>query len=76
MSEYLHGAYARILEVGSKVASKSQSAIVYVGTAPVHTGCRRRGQREQTDRPSTASPKRAGCLAIPTNGATTRFAKR
>lgn len=37
MSEYLHGAYGEIHAVGTKVAAKSQSAIVYVGTAPVHT---------------------------------------
>ena len=36
MSEYLHGAYGQVQEVGSKVASKSLSAIIYVGTAPVH----------------------------------------
>lgn len=37
MSEYLHGAYGEIHAIGTKVAVKSQSAIVYVGTAPVHT---------------------------------------
>lgn len=36
MSEYLHGAYGQITESGSKVSSKSKSAFVYVGTAPVH----------------------------------------
>lgn len=36
MSEYLHGAYGQITESGSKVSSKSRSAFVYVGTAPVH----------------------------------------
>lgn len=37
MAEYLHGAYGQIQAVGTKVATKSQNAIVYVGTAPVHT---------------------------------------
>lgn len=37
MSDYLHGAYGQIQSVGARVASASQSAIVYVGTAPVHT---------------------------------------
>lgn len=36
MSDYLHGAYGQITESGSKVSSKSKSAFVYVGTAPVH----------------------------------------
>lgn len=37
MSEYLHGAYGKIQAVGARVADKSLQAIVYVGTAPVHT---------------------------------------
>lgn len=37
MADYLHGAYSRIQSVGTKVATKSLNAIVYVGTAPVHT---------------------------------------
>jgi phage tail sheath protein FI len=37
MAEYLHGAYGRIQAIGTKVAIKSRNAIVYVGTAPVHT---------------------------------------
>ena len=37
MADYLHGAYGRINAVGSRVAEESQGAIVYVGTAPVHT---------------------------------------
>ena len=36
MSDYLHGAYGQITESGSRVSSKSKSAFVYVGTAPVH----------------------------------------
>ncbi len=36
MSEYLHGAYGNIQAVGTKVSAKSRSAIVYIGTAPVH----------------------------------------
>ena len=37
MADYLHGAYGQIQAVGTKVAAKSQNAIVYVGTAPVQT---------------------------------------
>ena len=37
MSQYLHGAYGQIQAVGTRVADESQGAIVYVGTAPVHT---------------------------------------
>lgn len=37
MADYKHGAYGMIQNVGSRVANDSQSAIVYVGTAPVHT---------------------------------------
>lgn len=37
MADYLHGAYGTVQAVGTKVAAKSLSAIVYVGTAPVHT---------------------------------------
>lgn len=37
MADYLHGAYGEIQAVGTKVAIKSRNAIVYVGTAPVHT---------------------------------------
>lgn len=36
MAEYLHGAYGQQQAVGSRVASESQSAVVLVGTAPVH----------------------------------------
>ena len=37
MSEYKHGAYGQIQAVGSRIADESQSVIVYIGTAPVHT---------------------------------------
>lgn len=37
MADYLHGAYGEINAVGTRVADTSQGAIVYVGTAPVHT---------------------------------------
>ena len=36
MSDYLHGAYGNISAAGNKVAATGKSAIVYVGTAPVH----------------------------------------
>lgn len=37
MAEYLHGAYGQINAVGNRVSDESQSAIVCIGTAPVHT---------------------------------------
>jgi len=36
MIEYKHGTYGNVHAVGTKVSANSQSAIVYVGTAPVH----------------------------------------
>ena len=36
MAEYLHGAYGQINAVGNRVSDESQSAIVCIGTAPVH----------------------------------------
>ncbi|MDO4647630.1 MAG: hypothetical protein Q4B26_03185 [Eubacteriales bacterium] len=36
MAEYLHGAYGNINAVGAEVSDKSQTAIVYIGTAPVN----------------------------------------
>lgn len=37
MADYLHGAYGQVQAVGSRVADTTLSAIVCVGTAPVHT---------------------------------------
>lgn len=37
MSEYLHGAYGDTQNTGFRVAARSDSAIVVIGTAPVHT---------------------------------------
>ena len=37
MSEYFHGAYGKVSAEGNRAADESQGAIVYVGTAPVHT---------------------------------------
>ena len=37
MADYLHGAYGQINAVGNRVSEESQGAIVYLGTAPVHT---------------------------------------
>lgn len=37
MADYLHGAYGRIEAVPLRVSATSQNAIVYIGTAPVHT---------------------------------------
>ena len=36
MADYLHGAYGQINTAGNKVSDKSDSAFVYIGTAPVH----------------------------------------
>lgn len=36
MTEYLHGAYGAVQLAGNKVSARSRSAIIYVGTAPVH----------------------------------------
>lgn len=36
-NSYLHGAYATIQAIGTKVAANALNAIVYVGTAPVQT---------------------------------------
>ena len=37
MADYKHGAYGQINAVGSKAATNSPAAMVYIGTAPVHT---------------------------------------
>lgn len=37
MADYLHGAYGQIQAVASRMAEGGESAIVYIGTAPVHT---------------------------------------
>ena len=37
MQEYLHGAYGKTQALGTKTAIRSRNAIVYIGTAPVHT---------------------------------------
>lgn len=37
MADYKHGTSGEINAVGTKVAQQSQNAMVYVGTAPVHT---------------------------------------
>lgn len=37
MADYLHGAYGQIYAVTNRVSEGSESAIVYIGTAPVHT---------------------------------------
>ena len=37
MSDYLHGAYGVVNAVGTRVTDESLGAIVYIGTAPVHT---------------------------------------
>ena len=36
MNDYLHGAYGNVQAVGTRMSAKSRSAIVYIGTAPVH----------------------------------------
>lgn len=37
MSEYLHGAYGEVNAAGTRVTDEGGGAIVYIGTAPVHT---------------------------------------
>lgn len=37
MANYSHGAYGQIQAIATKVAAKCLNAIVYIGTAPVHT---------------------------------------
>lgn len=37
MAEYKHGALGNVNAAGTKVAEKSKTAMVYIGTAPVHT---------------------------------------
>lgn len=37
MVEYLHGAFGQVNANGTRVSDESQGAIVYIGTAPVHT---------------------------------------
>lgn len=37
MAEYKHGAYGQVQAAGTRIANQSTHAIVYVGTAPVHT---------------------------------------
>lgn len=51
MSEYLHGAYGKIQAVGARVADRSLQAMVYVGTAPVHTLALASGESYPVNRP-------------------------
>ena len=37
MAEYKHGTYGNVNATGTKVSGKSKIALVYIGTAPVHT---------------------------------------
>ena len=48
MADYLHGAYGQVNAVGTRVADEGSGAIVYIGTAPVHTVT---GGRENVNRP-------------------------
>lgn len=52
MADYLHGAYGQIQAAGSRVSTASQNAIVYIGTAPVHTVA---GGAENVNRPILVS---------------------
>lgn len=51
MAEYKHGAYGLIQTEGSRVADDSQSAIVYIGTAPVHTLALKTGESYPVNKP-------------------------
>lgn len=46
-----HGAYGQIQAVGSRVPNASRSAIVYIGTAPVHTLALADGESYNVNRP-------------------------
>ena len=51
MSDYKHGAYGQIQAVGSRVPNASRSAIVYIGTAPVHTLALGTGESYNVNKP-------------------------
>ena len=51
MADYKHGAYGQIQAVGIRQPAESQSAIVYVGTAPVHTLALATGETYNVNRP-------------------------
>ena len=51
MADYLHGAYGLVNAVGVRQPEQSQSAIVYVGTAPVHTLALESGESYNVNRP-------------------------
>jgi len=51
MSDYKHGAYGQIQAVGSRVPNASRSAIVYIGTAPVHTLALASGESYNVNKP-------------------------
>jgi len=51
MSDYLHGAYGKTRAVGIRVPAESQSTIVYVGTAPVHTLALADGESYNVNKP-------------------------
>ena len=48
---YKHGAYGQIQAVGSRVPNASRSAIVYIGTAPVHTLALASGESYNVNKP-------------------------
>lgn len=48
---YKHGAYGQIQAVGSRVPNASRSAIVYIGTAPVHTLALGSGETYNVNKP-------------------------
>ena len=48
---FKHGAYGQIQAVGSRVPNASRSAIVYIGTAPVHTLALESGETYNVNKP-------------------------
>ena len=48
---FLHGAYGQTQAVGSRVPNASRSAIVYIGTAPVHTLALGSGESYNVNKP-------------------------
>ena len=52
MSDYIHGAYGLIEDSGNRVSDQSRSAIVIVGTAPVHQLPLATGETYNVNRPT------------------------
>ena len=51
MNDYLHGAYGGSQDDGNRVSTESESAIVCIGTAPVHTVALAEGESYNVNKP-------------------------